>query len=556
MRRAPLLLLVLAGTLAAAAPASAGTYEVNTCLSGATPYPNQAWTYAGGSGVTGDAACGSAASDSIGLTVKAGGRQTDNTSANLTFTAPAGTSIADWVINRRWTLKGAAADGTHRPFLLYLLDGKPFGGAGHYPASVRDPLNAKKAWAGYPQNDVAITSVTPRASWGSLAGVTGGRTLQVRLGCASAGSPCSIPAGGIAENVIRGARVTLEDVTVPSASVVASGLFGGGRRSGSDPIAVRATDGSGISAVQAYDVTDPAAPQLVATESYDPASGGGTTDGGLSCVSTKPQPCPNLDGETIVPTALAAGRRQVLVRVLDRVGNFSDSVPTTVDVATPSDRGALNGTGATETGTLSASFLGKGKHAKTVRLGKRPTVTGRLVNDAGQPIAGATLVVATRDASSERFHERGTVTTGPGGGYRLRLRARASRALIIGWRSHVNDVSAAARARLVLRVRAGASLKGPRSVPLGRTFVLRGRLRGVKAPGRVSLVAQGHPGERGSFDTFKLGRTDRKGRYRIPYRFEVPGSRGRSFAIRVRVLGRSGWPYLAGTTRTIRVRVR
>jgi hypothetical protein len=100
-----------------------------------------------------------------------------------------------------------------------------------------------------------------------------------------------------------------------------------------------------------------------------------------------------------------------------------------------------------------------------------------------------------------------------------------------------------------------AAKRVSRSVRVGRTFTLRGRLLGVR-PGRVpAVIAQGRSG-RGRFQTFRLGRAGRKGTFRLRYRFRDPRSRGRTFSIRVLVLPRGGWPYEDGRTRTVRVRVR
>ena len=58
------------------------------------------------------------------------------------------------------------------------------------------------------------------------------------------------------------------------------------------------------------------------------------------------------------PTGLAAGARTLKVRITDAGGNVLEQGPYAVNVATPSDRGPLNGSGATEDATLSAHFSG------------------------------------------------------------------------------------------------------------------------------------------------------------------------------------------------------
>src|SRR3954454_378082 len=83
--------------LAAPAAASAGTYHVYTCAAGGKVYPNSAWKTADVPGVTEDSSC---AGNLIALTVPAGARMADNTSSALTFTSPAGTTIADFALTR------------------------------------------------------------------------------------------------------------------------------------------------------------------------------------------------------------------------------------------------------------------------------------------------------------------------------------------------------------------------------------------------------------------------------------------------------------------------
>ena len=63
------------------------------------------------------------------------------------------------------------------------------------------------------------------------------------------------------------------------------------------------------------------------------------------------------------PTALQVGFRRLLVRTTDAGGNTADRGPYTVAVVTPSNRGPLNGGGATETATLSAGFVTTSRQA-------------------------------------------------------------------------------------------------------------------------------------------------------------------------------------------------
>src|SRR3954471_9800417 len=124
-----LVLAIFALLLAVPAAASAGTYHVYTCAAGGKVYANGAWKTADVAGVTEDSSC---AGNLIALTVPAGARMADNTSSALTFTSPAGTTIADFALTRQIGYTNPVAADTHRYFLLYSLGATHFAGAGNF----------------------------------------------------------------------------------------------------------------------------------------------------------------------------------------------------------------------------------------------------------------------------------------------------------------------------------------------------------------------------------------------------------------------------------------
>ena len=154
--------------LAAPAVAQAGTYHVYTCAAAGKVWANGAWKTTAASGVTVDASC---AGNFIALTVPAGARMANNTSAALSFTSPAGTTIADFVLSRQIGYNNPVAEGTHRYFLLYTLGPTHFAGAGNFQDATRNALNAQRQWYGYPDGNVAVArSTVSRASFPALAG--------------------------------------------------------------------------------------------------------------------------------------------------------------------------------------------------------------------------------------------------------------------------------------------------------------------------------------------------------------------------------------------------
>jgi hypothetical protein len=550
-RQGTLIALAVAALAASAAPAQAGSYSVDFC----GPYGNHSWDGVAATGIARDEACTS--TDPMGNRVSGGARVPLGATGTTTFTAPSGMTIADFSLTRQLTYRnGAPAQGTRRLYALYKLGGTVFAGAGDYENATRDRLNGQGSWYGYPEANVLVPkSTVSRASFPALAGYRGdATTLQIAVGCfnGSAKTPCSVAAGGGISHLIYGGRVVLNDPTLPNADIEASGLLSGGRHSGSDPITFDATDNGGIRRVEIVDLSGGSA--VVGVEDY---GAGSRTDTGATCSVRLRKACPNVHNETIRPTSLVAGQRTLKIRILDGASNVREYGPYVVDVATPSDRGPLNGSGATETGKLTARFSGSSKVRKTVGYRKRVTVTGRLLNSSDRTVSGAELKILTRDRrSGARFVQRWTAKTDSEGIYRVKLRAAASRLVQVAWASHIHDPSPQESAYVTLNARASSSLRArPRVVRVGRTLRLRGTVRGVVPSRGVPVIFQGRSG-RGGYSTFADGRADRKGRFSVRYRFRSGASRGRTFTFRVKLRGDARFPYALGYSKRVRVRVR
>ena len=549
IRRLVLLIPLFVGF--AAAPAHAGSYSVSFC--GA--YGNHSWDGVAATGIARDESC--EGSDPMGNRVGSGARVPLGGTGTTTFRAPSGMTIADFSLTRQLTYRnGAPASGTRPLYALYKLGGTVFAGAGRYDNSVRNRLATQGSWYGHPEANVVVPkSTVSRASFPALAGYRGDATsLQIAVGCfnGSVDTACTVAAGGGIAHLLYGARVVLNDPTLPSAGIEASGLLSGGPRAGSDAITVDAVDNGGIRRVEIVDLSGGSA--VVGAEDY---GAGSRTDTGATCSARLAKQCPNLRDETVRPTSLAAGRRTLKVRIVDAGGNVREYGPYVVDVATPSNRGPLNGSGATDGGKLSAHFSGGSKARKTVRYRRRATVTGRLLNSAGRPVSGAALKVLTRDRrSGARFVQRWTVKTNAEGLYRVKVRAAASRLVQVAWASHIHDPSPQESAYVTLNARASSSLRAtPRVVGVGRTLRLRGTVRGVIPARGVPVIFQGRSGS-GGYSTFADGRANRKGRFSVRYRFRSGASRGRSFTFRVKLRGDARFPYALGYSKRVRVRVR
>jgi hypothetical protein len=246
----------------------------------------------------------------------------------------------------------------------------------------------------------------------------------------------------------------------------------------------------------------------------------------------------------------------VLVRAIDAGGNRADRGPYPVDVATPSDRGPLNGNGATETGTLTARFAGGRGQTRTLGYGRKAEIAGRLVNALGQPVSDAVIDLVTRNRRpGARDIYRKSFRTGPDGSFTGRANAHSSRRLRLAWRSHVNDAHYSATDDLTLHTRAAATLFASTRRPhVGARLRLRGRLR-APAPG-VTVILQGRRAGGGRYTTFADTTTRRGGRFRVSYRFRDLASRGRAFRFRAKLRGGRHYPFATGFSRRVTVRVR
>jgi hypothetical protein len=536
-------LLSCVAVAAAPAVAQAGSYHVYSCAAGGGHFPNAAWAGDAVAGIVVDPACPQPGM-LVGLRIDGGKTIANGTSASLTFTSPPGTTIADFTIHRELDFNSnPPLQGTRPLYAIYFLGNTAFAGAGDYHGPTRDQLRTVNAWYGYPEGDAHLTKrITTLRQMGALAGYKGdARTMTIRVGCFQRQTDCSGPAAGRVYHVLYGTDITVNDPQRATSTVSVEGLLASGPRSGSDPVVVSATDNVGIRRFELYDVTGQ--PVLV-----------GARD--MTCNAQFVRPCGDVNRASVVPTALQVGRRSVLVRTIDAAGNITDKGPFPIDVATPSDRGAVNGVNVSEPATLRARFPKGDRRKRTVDYGRRVRVTGQLLNASGQPITTAQVELVTRDerkgAPSVR---RQTVTTGADGTFGLSTIATASRRLRLGWKARLNDGVHAAHDTLVLRTRAAASLRASTRRPaLGGRLVLRGRLR---APARgVTVILQGRrPGSR-NFTTFADTITRKAGRFAVGYRFRDPASRGRRFTFRAKLKPNRRYPFETGYSRRVDVRVR
>ncbi len=513
------------------ATAHAGTYHVYAC--GA--YANNSWTATAAGGLTIDTSC---AGGTIGISVAPGATTPNGGQGGLIFHSPAGTSVAAFTLSRQLDYASTPPKDTHRHYAIYALGGTVFAGAGNYADATRDLLNGQRQWYGYKESPAHTGRQTvTRGTFPALASAPASNALGLLAGCFKRATPCS---GSTIDHRIYSADVLVNDPTAPALAVEASGLLAGGQRDGSDAVTVTASDAAGIRRVELVDSV------AGVVGSADPA-----------CNHSKPAPCPNLSRKAVRPTSLPAGARQVSVRVFDTAGNVTARGPFPVDAITPSNRGAFNGTNATDSGSLQVAFSHSKSTRRTVSYGQRILIGGRLRNSNGTPVSGAQIEVLTRDLRrSADAIARHSLTTRSDGSFNYRAPASASRLIQFAWRAHVNDTRYATSAYLTLNTRAAATLHTSTRRPrVGARIAISGRMQGVEREG-VTIIVQGRGRGSRRWETFADTTASSTGIFKVHYRFRSSGSRGKRFEFRARIRPGATSPYKTGYSKVVTVRVR
>jgi hypothetical protein len=187
-----------------------------------------------------------------------------------------------------------------------------------------------------------------------------------------------------------------------------------------------------------------------------------------------------------------------------------------------------------------------------IRLGRQTQITGRLVNRDGQGIAGADVQVF---ASSEGGPEQlvGDVHTDTTGTYTYTAAGSMSRTLRFAYAGSALILPAQSTVRIV--VPAVSTLRvSRRRVLNGQTVTFSGQVRSTPFPAGGKLI-QLEVLLRTGWQTFRTVRTDQAGRWAVRYPFTR--TRGvQWYRFRVELPREAGYPFGAGASKSLRVRVR
>jgi len=188
----------------------------------------------------------------------------------------------------------------------------------------------------------------------------------------------------------------------------------------------------------------------------------------------------------------------------------------------------------------------------TIGFGKRPTVRGSL-SAAGRGLPGAPLAVLSRTRGSDRTKRVDTLTTDASGRFRYRTERGPSRTVFFEYGG--DDRRRPAGDSVGLAVRAKSSLSvSRRRVENGGRVRFEGRVLGRPVP-REGKLLQLEAHYRGSWRTFAVLRSNRRGRWHYGYRFEATTGRV-TYPFRVRIPRERSYPYAVGRSRVVKVVVR
>jgi hypothetical protein len=321
-----------------------------------------------------------------------------------------------------------------------------------------------------------------------------------------------------------------------------------------DPVHLRLDDVAPRTA--GFDLADPADPRRVSLAASDVHSGlaaarielrerGGGTWRVLPTALAS-------DGRAVarIPDAeLADGTYELRALIRDAVGNETladrDVTGRPMVVVLPLRL-------ATRIVRRSSAARGALREPLRVAFGRTATLAAVLETWQGRPVARAVVDVLERPRTRRAWRRAGAVRTDSFGRFSWRVAAGPSRHVRLAFEGDDLLLPASLEARVLVPA-AGTLRADRRRARNGQTVVFTGRLRGLPLPrGGRTVDLQAH--YRGAWRTFATPRTDKRGRWRQPYRFGA--TRGRVvYRFRALIKRDASYPYEQGTTPTVRVTV-
>ncbi len=558
LRRGAVLLVLIISLAGAApavepAPALAGSYDVYSCtqpngaaapIDGWSPFTNSALMVAED---TCSQADGYMIAGMIGYTEVPAGAE-----AGWTFAPPAGTKIKEASIN--WYYNNSDWQDTGYATAFESIEA-PYRGS--YPPIATCVHSAPCCCNGYhsrvsPESAVKVPESAlepakgfPEASVTMIAGCE--TTLPGGYHCDGA----SLKYAAVA--LMSMATITLEDNSPPTVSIVGGSLTSGNELEGTQTLALTASDkGSGI--YQAILEVD--GKQVQAT-TIDNNGGrcenvGQTTDGRPAFLYVVP--CALEINDQYVSFNLAGipdGPHTLAVVVTDAAGNRTTAFSRQVIVG----RGACNGS-CNDQAKLAVNHPEQLKAITAQYARSAMKLSGTLREPSGTPVAGAVLELLQQPSyTSAPMRAIRTTTTNAAGDWTINVPKGPSRVLLVGWRSHTLDSGYASQLEYHERVFADITLRAPWRVRAGVPFAFRGALGGGYIPPERCTI-QMEIYFLGRWRTIETLRTGSGGRFAYGYTFSPEAGGRRSYIFRAVIQYSHAYPFLAASSRAVRVAVR
>ncbi len=279
-----------------------------------------------------------------------------------------------------------------------------------------------------------------------------------------------------------------------------------------------------------------------------------------------------LEGDELVTriedASLPPGEYQLRGTATDRAGNQASSeshldgspMKVTLPLRTPTSIGA-----SVEVSHVERKVVHRHHHRhivrhevtergakETVAFGTKARFAGRLLDKAGNPLAGASVAVY-QQVPEEAEDQVATLTTGAEGGFAYEAEAKSSRRLRFVYSGTPTTLPSEGSAELLVHGTGTLKVK-PARVLNGGSVTFTGKVEGRPLPGNGKLVELqvrlSH-----EWSTFRTIRSGPDGKWSIEYPFKRTCG-VEHFRFRARLPGEAGYPLEPGHSRTVTVTVR
>jgi hypothetical protein len=355
---------------------------------------------------------------------------------------------------------------------------------------------------------------------------------------------------------ITAISLTLHDDEQPTAFLTGGDLLLAGTHTGTETVTFSASaSDSGIAEVDAY-----LGSTLVGSDAYQ----------STQCSYTLYDPCPPSVNDSIAvdTTKVPDGTYPLVLEAYDASGNVvgvpwnvpimvaNNASPASASTGTgapngPGGPGAPNGHGATAKAQITYQIGQRGQI--TVGDGQNASVSGRLTNQTGAPIPGATLDVLDQTrGSSASFAILGHASTDANGVYTFTVPAGPSRVIRTGYRAFADDSGYDVTADLTENVTATTSLSVTPTRLRGRTVTFVGQIHAGNFPPGQQVEIKALVGSTWTHVTFApvASNGQFKARYRLKHHYHHV-----TFVFRAMPVASPIWPYQPKESNPVRLRL-